>query len=153
VDWLTHKVIRELLDGPFPCCLTSLSPTGAPHSVVIWCTREDDVITVNAGERALWFKNIRRDPRVSLVVVDTTDILRYVEMRGRVVAIRDDVGLAHMSRQAQLYDRTENYAWESPAEVRRFVVTVELDHVRLYAPIPPPAVVLARQGVSRRGET
>jgi hypothetical protein len=136
---------RELLDAPFPCCLTSLTRSGPPHSVVIWCTRDQDLVTVNGGERALWLENVRLDPRVSLVVLDTGDILRYVEIRGRVVAICADVGLTHMTRQAQLYDGTEHYAWESASEARRYVVTIEPAQVRLYAPIPPAAVLAARK--------
>ena len=29
-------IFEELLDGPFPCTLTSLDGTGAPYGVVVW---------------------------------------------------------------------------------------------------------------------
>jgi PPOX class probable F420-dependent enzyme len=136
---------RELLDAPFPCSFTTLTPAGAPHSVVIWCTRDGDRVTVNGAETAWWLKNVRRDPRVSVIVLDPAEILRYVEIRGRVTDIREDVGIEHQTMQAQLYDGTETYAWARPNDTRkRYVVSVEPERVRVYAPQLPAAIVAAR---------
>ena len=82
-------LVRELLEGPYPCCLTTLRDEGDPYAVVVWCAPEGDAVTVNATE-GRWLANIRRDPRVSLVVVDTAEILRHVGIDGRVVAIEPD---------------------------------------------------------------
>jgi PPOX class probable F420-dependent enzyme len=134
--------VKELLDGPNPCCLSSLTPSGDPHSVVTWCTRDGDRVTVNGAEKALWLRNVRRDPRVSLVVLDAEEILRYVEIRGTVTDIHEDIGLAHQVRQAQIYDGTDDYVWSKRT---RFVVTVEPNRVRLYAPAVHPDILAARQ--------
>jgi PPOX class probable F420-dependent enzyme len=119
-----------LLDGPHPCSLTTLEPDGSPYPVVVWCGRDGDRITVNAGTPSRWLRNLRRDPRVGLTVVDRDDILHYLQARGRVLEVREDHGFAHMDALARVYDGTEEFVWEDPAESTRWVVVIEPEQVR-----------------------
>ena len=96
-------LVAELLEGPYPCCLTTLRSDGAPYGVVVWCAPEGEMVTVNATD-CRWLENIRRDPRVSLVVVDTANILRHVGIDGLVVSIEPDEGHAHMDSLSQIYE-------------------------------------------------
>ena len=88
-------IVDELLDGPHPCCLTSLDRTALRTASSSGAARSDGRITVNAAE-GLWLRNLRRDPRISLVVVDIDNILRHVSVQGRVAEIVDDEGYAHI---------------------------------------------------------
>jgi PPOX class probable F420-dependent enzyme len=65
--------VRALLDGPNFAHLATLMPDGSPQSVPIWVGREDDRVLVCTGEGSLKGKNTRRDPRVSLSIVDFHD--------------------------------------------------------------------------------
>ncbi len=80
-------------------------------------------MTVNAAE-GRWLANIRRDPRVSLVVVDTAEILRHVGIDGRVVAIEPDSDYAHIDSLSLIYEG-RRYAYSTPEEEPRFKVTIE----------------------------
>jgi hypothetical protein len=113
-------IVDELLDGPYPCALTSLDRDGSPYSVVVWCQRAGDRIAVNAAD-GLWLRNLRRDPRVSLVVVDT-NILRHVNVRAawwpsRRTAVR-------ANRRALADHEGRPYAYSTP---ERSPVRVEIE--------------------------
>ena len=77
--------IRKLLDCPNFAHLATLMPDGSPQSVPVWVAREGDRILIATGEGSLKAKNTRRDPRVSLSIVDMDDPYSEAQLRGRVV--------------------------------------------------------------------
>jgi PPOX class probable F420-dependent enzyme len=120
--------VAEFLQAPFPCCLTSLDKDGRPYSVVVWCAPDGDRITVNAAD-GLWLRNLRRDPRVALVIVDTGNILRHVNVQGKVVDIQPDEGYAHIDALSRIYEG-RRYQYSFPEDIPRFKVTIEPDRIR-----------------------
>lgn len=128
-------IYEELLDGPFPCTINSLDRTAAPYGVVVWCGRLGDAVGVNAAE-GVWLRNLRRDPRVGLVVVDTRNILRHVSISGRVSAITLDEDYAHIDSLSEVYEGRP-YSYSKPADVPRFRVEIEVLKVRTLDLAPP----------------
>jgi PPOX class probable F420-dependent enzyme len=122
------KLVEELFTGPYPCCLTSLREDGSPYSVVVWTARDGDRFTVNAAA-GRWLSNLRRDPRVTLLVVDTANILRHVSVDGAVSAIEPDADYAHIDSLSLVYEG-RRYAYSTPDEVPRFRVEIEPKRVR-----------------------
>ncbi len=129
-------IYEELLGGPFPCTLTSLDATGAPYGVVVWCGDLDGAVGVNAAE-GVWLRNLRRDPRVGLVVVDTRNILRHVSITGRVVDISPDEDYAHINSLSEVYEGRP-YAYSTPEQAPRFRVEIEVLKLRTLDLAPPP---------------
>ena len=121
-------LVTELLEGPYPCCLTTLGEDGAPYTVVVWCGRAGDAVTVNATH-GRWLRNLERDPRLSLVVVHTENIMRYVRVQGRAAEIEPDEGYAHINSLSMVYEGRP-YAYSRPEEVPRFRVLIEVDSMR-----------------------
>src|SRR6516225_7423530 len=79
--------IRELLQGPNFGHLATLMARGARHSVALWVTVVDvDRLAFVADPRSLKGRNIARDPRVALSIVDQEDPYRTAQRWGRVVA-------------------------------------------------------------------
>ncbi len=130
-----QDLIAELAEGPYPCALSTLRADGSPYSVVVWCGREGGRFAVNAAE-GRWLENVRRDPRISFVIVDTANILRHVGVDGEVVSIEPDEGYAHINALSRVYMGTD-YGWSTPDEVPRFKLTVEPIRLRTLD-IPPP---------------
>jgi PPOX class probable F420-dependent enzyme len=122
------EIFDELIGGAHPCCLTTLDGGGGPYSVVVWCGRHGDDVAVNATE-SVWLANIRRDPRASLLVVDTANILRYVSIRGRVTEIEEDRDYEHINGLSEVYEGRP-YAYSTPADVTRYRVVVAIDKLR-----------------------
>jgi PPOX class probable F420-dependent enzyme len=91
--------IRRLLDGRHFAVLATVNPDGAPQSSAMWVARDgDDVLfSTVAGRRK--HRNLLRDPRASVTVLDSEDPYNYVELRGRVTMTEDvgrrfDIGLS-----------------------------------------------------------
>jgi PPOX class probable F420-dependent enzyme len=84
--------------------LATINPDGGPQSSVIWVARDgDDVLfSTVAGRRKQ--RNIERDPRASLTVIDSDDPYNYVELRGRITGMEEDVGRAFDTSLSWKYD-------------------------------------------------
>ncbi len=121
-------IVDELLAGPYPCCLTTLGDRGMPYSVVVWCGPRGSRVTVNAAN-GRWLTNLRREPRLSLLVVDTADIMRYFSLQGRAIEIDADDRYDHINSLSQIYEGRP-YAYSTPEDVPRFRVTIEPERIR-----------------------
>ena len=89
----------KLLEGRNYAVLATISPDGSPHSSVMWVGRDGDDVLFSTVEGRVKHRNMVRDPRVSITVIDAADPENYVELRGRVsftpdVGRRFDTGLS-----------------------------------------------------------
>ncbi len=81
---LNPKVV-ELARGRNFAALTTLLPDGHPQTQVMWVDADDDHLLINTEVHRQKFKNVERDPRVTLTIWDREDPYRFVEVRGTVV--------------------------------------------------------------------
>jgi len=95
--------VKQLIDRPIFAHLATLMPDGSPQSVPVWVGREGEHLVVCTGEGSLKAKNTRRDPRVSLSIVDFTNPYEEVQIRGRVVERRPDPDLKIMDPISHKY--------------------------------------------------
>ena len=95
--------LDDFLRRPNPAVIATVKPDGAPHTVATWYLWEDGRILVNMDEGRARLEYLRRDPRVSLTVIDGEDWYRHVSLRGRVVSLEDDTDLAEIDRLSQRY--------------------------------------------------
>ena len=95
--------IKRLLDAPNFAHLSTLQADGAPKVEPVWVAREGDRILVATDEGTLKGRNMARDPRVALSVIDFDDPYEQVLIRGRVMEIRPDNDLAGLDAMSQQY--------------------------------------------------
>ena len=82
---LLSKKVREFAEGPNFAVLTTLLPDGHPAGQVMWIDCDDEVLLINTEIHRQKFKNVQRDPRVTVTIWRRSDPYDYVEVRGRVV--------------------------------------------------------------------
>jgi PPOX class probable F420-dependent enzyme len=75
---------RALLEGANVAHLATLAADGSPHLAPVWVSLDGDRLVVFKEEGSLGLRNVRRDPRVALTVVDPASPYRYSAVRGRV---------------------------------------------------------------------
>jgi len=124
--------IRQLLDRPNFVHLSTLMPDGSPQSAPVWVGREDNRILIGTGEGSLKAKNTRRDPRVSLSVIDMDDPYAEAQLRGRVVERRPDGDCRGMDAISRKYTG-QPFPFRNPEG--RVVLVVEVDKAR-YVKLP-----------------
>lgn len=94
---------RNLLNGPRVAALTTLMPDGRPQTTAVWCDFDGTHVRVNTMRGFRKEKNMRADPRVTLLAYDPRQPLRCLEVRGRVVEMTEDGALAHLDALSTLY--------------------------------------------------
>ena len=92
-----------LLDGRNYAVLATVNPDGSPQTSVMWVGRDGNDVLFSTVEGRMKHRNMRRDPRVSVTVIDSANPENYVELRGRV-SMTPDVGRALDTRLSWKYD-------------------------------------------------
>lgn len=82
---MIDEKIKSLAQGPNFGTITTLLKDGSPVTHVMWVDADDEHFLINTEVHRAKFKNIGRDPRVSVTVWDASDPYIYCEVRGRVV--------------------------------------------------------------------
>ena len=95
--------VVEFLEEPPAAVIATVRSDGAPYSVATWYDWDDGRILVNMDFERLRLSHIRRDPRVSVTVLDIGDWYHAVTVLGRVVELYDDEGLRDIDRLSQRY--------------------------------------------------
>ncbi len=110
---------RDLLNGPRVAALTTVMPDGQPQTTVVWCNFDGTYLMVNTMRGFQKERNMRANPRVTLLAYDPRDTLRALEVRGRVVEMTEDGALAHLDALSELYTgRTPYFGGCVPAELQ-----------------------------------
>lgn len=100
------------------CAFTTLMPDGSPQTTPVWVDYRDGELWVNSAVGRRKDKNVRRDPRVAVTVIDPDNPYRYVEVRGRVREITQDGADAHIDAMAKKYLGQDKYPNRSATEQR-----------------------------------
>jgi PPOX class probable F420-dependent enzyme len=88
--------VRDLLDAPNYVHLSTLRADGTPRNWVVWVGLEGERLLVCTTSFSWKAKDMRRDPRVGLSVVDLENPYRMATLQGRVVEERPDEGCRYM---------------------------------------------------------
>jgi PPOX class probable F420-dependent enzyme len=101
-----NEATLRLLDGPNYAVLATINRDGSPHSSAMWVGRDGDDLVFSTVEGRVKHRNMLRDPRVSVSVLDSADPENYVELRGRVTMTPDPDRLLHI-QLSHKYDGTD----------------------------------------------
>ncbi|MFE6280928.1 PPOX class F420-dependent oxidoreductase [Streptomyces sp. NPDC057877] len=93
----------DLLSRPNPCVMATLRSDGTPVSTPTWYLWEDGRALINLDEGRVRLKHLRRDPRVTLTVLDEDNWYTHVTLIGRAVEIYEDQALADIDRLSRHY--------------------------------------------------
>lgn len=121
---------RALLDGRNYAVLVTVNADGSPQSSAMWVGRDGDDLLFSTVEGRLKHRNMLRDPRVSVTVLDAANGENYVELRGRA-SITPDAGLAVGHLLSHKYDGKDHEP-PGPGQVR-VAVRIEVDKATGYA--------------------
>ena len=84
--------------------LSTLLPDGTPQTNVMWVDHDDDHLLLNTEVHRQKYRNIRRDPRVSVAIWKHDNPYSFVEVRGEVVGeVRGPEALAHIRALSKRY--------------------------------------------------
>lgn len=110
---------RDLLAGPVNVVLTTVMPNGQPQTTPIWCNLDGGEILINTMKQFRKQKNMRLNPRVTLLAYRLSEPLRNIEVRGEVVEMTEEGALDHLNELNMLYGSGPEFFGDSvDAELR-----------------------------------
>jgi PPOX class probable F420-dependent enzyme len=114
----------DLLDTRVVANVATIGPGGAPQVSPVWFGWDGAHIRISHLPNAQKLKNLRRDNRVSLAIVDPANDHRYLEVRGRAIAFEDDPEYSCLSALSQKYLGVTPYPYMEDGVVP-VVITIE----------------------------
>jgi PPOX class probable F420-dependent enzyme len=120
----------DLLQTPVHGVLTTLLPDGSPQASVVWVDTDGQHILLNTTLERQKGRNLSRDPKTTLLVIDPRDGSRWIEVRGRVANITAEGAEAHADKLTQRYGSGQHFYGDVyPPEQRqketRVIVSIE----------------------------
>jgi len=95
----------DLLDSPIVISLATIMPDGQPQLTPVWCSRHDNHIWINTNLGRQKARNMQERPRVTILAIDPTQLLRYIEVRGQVIDSDDsETAVQHINDLSYHYD-------------------------------------------------
>jgi PPOX class probable F420-dependent enzyme len=83
---------KRMLDGQTVVTLATVNDDGSPQASPVWAARDGDDVLMSTLVGRKKERNLRRDPRVSLVLVNPENSYEYVEVRGTAELEADPQG-------------------------------------------------------------
>jgi PPOX class probable F420-dependent enzyme len=84
-DTALHPRVVELAQAQVFAAVTTLLPDGTPMTKPLWITTDGEHLVINTEIHRQGYRNIQRDPRVTVTLVDPANSYSYAEVRGQVV--------------------------------------------------------------------
>lgn len=119
---------QQLLLEPNLAHLVTFMRDGMPQTTPVWVDYADGHVLINTAEGRLKARNMRRDPRVALSVVDRNRAGNYVEVRGHVVEITAEAAAEHYAMLARKYFGPDAKPRIIPGE-QRIIVRIKPSYV------------------------
>ena len=98
--------------------LGTIMPDGAPQVTPVWIDFDGQSVIFNSAKGRQKDRNVRRDPRVAIAIIDPDNPYRYLEIRGTVVEITEQGANEHINKMAKKYLGVDKYPYAQPGEVR-----------------------------------
>ena len=110
--------VERLLNGKNLVFLATTMADGSPQVTPVWGNFADSYILINTAEGRIKHKNILRDPRVAISLVDVKNPLDMTSIRGEVVEILPDYEYKHADFLTKQYMGKEKYPFKRLDEKR-----------------------------------
>jgi PPOX class probable F420-dependent enzyme len=119
---------RDLLDAQ-TAIFATIDDGGLPQLTAVWFLAAGDEIRLSFNTTRRKVANLRSRPECSLLILDPTESLRYLEVRGNAI-VEDDAGRAWAARIGAKYGAGDMSGFDAPGDSR---VVVRIDPVKIHA--------------------
>jgi PPOX class probable F420-dependent enzyme len=123
--------LLDVLHQPAICFLTTLMPDGSPHVTQTWVDTDGDNILINTVATHQKTRNIGRDTRVAVGIVDPAAPSRSWTVRGRVASATTEGAEEHIDKVAHKY-LGRPYPWFGGRDQQRVLLVITVD--KLHTP-------------------
>jgi PPOX class probable F420-dependent enzyme len=119
---------HDLLDGQW-ASLATIRGDGFPQVTEVWFLHDDGELKLSLNNSRLKTRNLQARPQCSLFLLDTSNPMRYLEVRGRARTEPDD-DYAFADKVGAKYGGVDLRMMDQPGQSR---VVVTIEPVNVYA--------------------
>ena len=117
----------DLLESTALAHVATIGPAGEPQNNPVWFGWDGEYLRFSQTTGRQKYRNVQRDPRIALSIVDPANPFRYLEIRGNVERIEPDPDNAFINAMAKKYMNEDVYPWHQPGD-ERVVIVVRPEH-------------------------
>ena len=122
---MLDDIVTTLAQGKNFAAVTTLGPDGTPQTQPLWVDTDGEHLLLNTEVHRQKYRNIQRDPRVTVAIVNHEDPYSYAEVRGHVVdTVTGPEARAHIDQLSQKYLGQD---YPGKIESERVIVKVAAD--------------------------
>ena len=96
---------QDLLIQPINGVLTTMMSDGQPQMSMVWADYDGEHVLINTTLERQKTRNMGRNPKVNVLLIDPENGSRFLEVRGEVVEIIQNGAIAHADKQTQAYSQ------------------------------------------------
>jgi len=119
---------RDLLTKKAFASLATVMADGSPQVTPVWFDFDGTHLRVNSAKGRVKDRNMRRNGRVALSVMDPENPYRHLAIRGRVEEITEAGADGHIDSLSKKYLGQDRYPNRRPGEVR-VIYRIRLERV------------------------
>ena len=118
---LSADALRLLGEGKNLAIIATIMPDGSPQATAVWIDTDGEHVRFNTAEGRVKTKNLRRDPRVAVAILNADNPYEQVTIRGRVVEFAHEGAVEHIDSLARKYVGTDIFTERDPNDQRVIV--------------------------------
>ncbi len=122
---------KKLIEARTFANIATLMPDGSPQVTQTWVDHDGDIVLINTFEGSQKHRNVTRDPRVALTIIDPKNEYNIAVIRGRVKEVTLDGADGHIDKMAKKYLGQDTYPMRQPGMKR---VLIKIEPTRIVAP-------------------
>lgn len=107
--------------------LATLGPEGEPHSSPVWYDWDGEHLLVSNTTARQKYRNVTKEKRVALSILDPDNPYRYLEVRGEVADLEQDPDKKLINALAKKYMGQDEYPYDGP-EDHRVIIKIKPLH-------------------------
>ncbi len=111
----------HLLEGRHLAHVGTVNADGSPQVTPVWVDHDGETILINTATGRVKEKNLSRDPRVSISIVDADNPYQPLTIKGRAVELTNEGADAHINQLSKRYIDEDPYPFRQPGEERILV--------------------------------
>lgn len=123
---MLDPIAVQLAQGPNFATVTTLMPDGTPQTLPLWVDSDGEHLLLNTELHRQRYRNVQRDPRVTVLVIDKDSWFHWAEVRGHVVGeVRGAEARAHIDTLSRKYNGVD---YANQIQTERVILKVAQDH-------------------------
>jgi PPOX class probable F420-dependent enzyme len=120
---------RDIFERESYAHFATIMPDGTPQVTPVWVDHEDgEYVLVNTARGRRKEKNVKRNPKVGVSVLDPEDPYRYVSVRGEA-ELTEEGAVEHIDTLAKRYMGVDEYPHHGEESGPRVIVRIPTDDI------------------------